>query len=470
MAEMIRGIALDAPVREPYTLYPIDELIRMNGLDEIAGGPPIDLDDLLSKDEMKPAIYIKNGRYDPAISEAAALCGGDVEDKKAENVRIVSYSPVIGGVYVEGAESDFTLENAYISLSGNGVGLGGRTSGAAVGDHGRLTLRNCVVDTVGANRCATAAGQNSVLRVYDSTLISHGAPFGEDAPDGGYTEDGPPAPLEILGNCRTHCTVDNSFSYFYNSTVICDGWAALSTDCSMGYVYLEARDCKVVATKSGYGAYADFCCHDKFVGCDFDVASQGIIMGGQSTGVFEDCKLRCGSYLAMIHCVMGLPVEVTELTVKDTVAAVKKAAVSIRSQNAIVDLTRSQITSESGVLVETKFNDDLFATKVRGRKVYGVDVNLTEMDARGDIIHKDHERDLRIHMKSSTLRGAICGGCLEMDKASHWLATGNSQVTFVGQLDKAQIDAPAGVTIEAKCAQQGTVELPGGGLLVMTLA
>lgn len=466
---VIKGTAIEPAVRKPYKNYPLEELIKMNGLDEIAGdGPPVDMDMLKSLTEMKPAVHIKDGKYNAEGSDPSILYGGRYDDKCADGLRVVSYSPMRGGVYVEGAGSTYTLENAAISLSGNGFGLGGKTSGVAVGDHATLIVKNSCVGTWGANRSCSSAGQNSILKVYNSTLMSHGAPYGSDAPDGGYTEDGPPPALEIEGNHRVHCTVDNSYSYFYDSTIMADGWAALSTDMAMGFVYLEAKDCKVIATKSGYGAYADFGCNTKFIGCDFNVACQGIIMGGQSTAVFEDCALDCGSYFGHLHCVMGLNVEVGELTARNSKIKTKAAVVSIRSQNAIVSLENSEIESESGILVHAMFNDDLFTTKVRGEKVYGVHVNIKDMSAAGDIIHEDPERDMTVTLTSAVLEGAIVNSALIMDVGSFWFASGDSSVILGCDIREGQIDAPAGITIKAVGAENAEYILASGGKLIVT--
>ena len=77
----------------------------------------------------------------------------------------------------------------------------------------------------------------------------YGVPYGEgiDSPQGLMAT--PPPPLEISGNSRAHCTMSNSYSFFYNSKIICDGWGALSTEVAEGFVYLEANDCEVIATK-----------------------------------------------------------------------------------------------------------------------------------------------------------------------------------------------------------------------------
>jgi hypothetical protein len=329
-----------------------------------------------------------------------------------------------------------------------------------------MTIKNCKVLTVGKSRCGTATEQYSKMYIYNSYIHAHGAPFGAAAanlPDAGS----PPSALEISGNCRAHCTQSNSETYLYDSTIIGDGWAALSTDGSEGYVKLEANNCKVQTILSGYGAYADGCCHDFFNGCDFDVADQAGIMAGECDMTFDDCTAVCGSYFAHIHCVMGMPSEVGTLTVKNSSINSAKDAVSIRSQNAIVNIQESEVYADNGVLVHSIVNTDPNATKTGGKRVYGIHVNIQASDLEGAILHEDPDREMIVSLEGSTLTGAIQGAILTLDGESSWTATNQSSVTIVGEIDLEQIDAPAGVTIQAVAGQSGTYTLASGGTLVL---
>jgi hypothetical protein len=455
------GIAPAITPRVPYVPIGPAEWFKEMGIEDKNGGPPPSM----GEDTSRPSVYIKDGQV--VAGNDATVYGGQIAADKVEGLKVVTYDGNVGGIFVEGAASNVTVEGAVISLSGEGHGLGEKTAGAGVSDHGTLTLRECLIDANGLSRTATSASGGSVLRVYDSALISHGAPFGDDAPEGS-PKMSPPAALEIQGNNRTHCTVQKSYSYFYNSLITCDGWAALSTDMSDGYVYLEANDCKVVSTKSGYGAYADWGCHDVFNGCQFDVACQGAIIAGEASVEFSECQLTCGSYLAFIHCVMGRHTEVGELTVEGTTARTKSEAITVHGQNAVIDLIDSDIISEAGILVHTIKNTDPNAAQVLGRPTPGVEVNLFDMSANGDILHDDPERDLRVSLVSSDLRGAIRNAYVSLDAGSKWYATADSNVTFSAETDLEQVDAPAGVTITAKAdSNQGTYDLYSGGKLVV---
>lgn len=446
--------------RVPYVPIEPWDWFKENGIEDKAGGPP----PMGKGPVMVPSVYIKDGKRIEGNDKT--VYGGQISDTEAADVRIVAYDGAVGGIYAEGAGTDYTVEGAVISLSGDGAGLGEKSAGAGVSDHAALTLKDCLIDVNGLSRTATSASGGSVLKVYDSALISHGAPYGDDAPNGS-PKMSPPAPLEIQGNNRTHCTVQNSYSYFYNTLITCDGWAALSTDASNGFVYLEANDCKVVATKSGYGAYADWGCHDVFNDCKFDVACQAAIIAGESSVKFTGCELNCGTYLALMHCVMGRHTEVGELTMADCYVKTGKTAIEVHGQNVVVDLENCQIET-AGALMRTCKNADPNASRVNGRPTPGDELRMKDMTVKGDILHEDPERDCRVYMTSTCLTGAIVNAALIMDQGSRWYATGDSKVLIAGDVNVAQIDAPAGVTITATASDgQGTYTLSSGGTLVV---
>lgn len=424
--------------------------------------------------EEKPAyacVEIKDGKLMPAAEEVkAALLGGEVSDTEGNMVEVLSSNSSIGGVYVSGEGSDFTLSDAVIKLSGEGSGLGGKISGASVEDHGKLTLKNCFINMDGKLRCATSCGGNSLLKVYDSMLVSHGDPWPVDVKEVTWVMGPgmakPPVYLEIEGNMRTHCTVMDSESYFYNSTIIADSWAALSTDAGGDRVYLEANDCKVITTRSGYGTYADTMCHCVLNRCDLELANMGAIIAGEADVKFHDCKAKCGSYLALIHVVGGSNTQVSGLDVVGGDIRTRDCAVIVKSENTDILFDGVKVKSLAGVLVRSRVNDDPMAAKVGNDVVYGIHVKLRNMDTENDIIHGDTERRMVIYFENSKLKGAITGGAIvKMDGESSWYADKDSDVVLMGSIDLDKVDAPAGVTITAKGAEAGEYALASGGLL-----
>ena len=111
--------------------------------------------------------------------------------------------------------------------------------------------------------------------------------------------------------------------------------------------------------------------------------------------------------------------------------------------------------------------DDPCATKVT-KDVFGVNVVMTDMDVKGDLLHEDTTREMWVMLNSTQLTGAIQHANVAFDKGSKWVATADSDVVFVTDVEPVQIDAPTGVTITAKGAQAGEFALAGGGTLVVT--
>lgn len=422
------------------------------------------------------AVEVQNGRLvrrDEAVS-------GEITDSAAKNVRLNIDRKDMGGIYVAGEGSDYTVEHANIRISGQGQGLGGKLSGAAVEDHARLTLRDCRINMDGRLRCATSAGGNSVLKVYDSMLISHGEPWPVEEKEVtwviGPGMSKPPVFLEIEGNMRTHCTVMDSESYFYHSTIIADSWAALSTDAAGDRVYLEANDCRVITTRSGYGTYADTGCYCTLNRCDLDVQNMAAIVAGESGVKLHDCTGKCGSYIVLNHVVGGGPgdailTQVSDIDITGGSYQCDDVAVICKSCNADVCFDGVRVDSRAGVLLKSRVNDDPCAPNPGGKEVYGIHVTVRNMETENSILHEDPNRRMTLKLERAKLTGAITGGVLlSMDADSTWTATADSCVVLSGDVAAGQLDACEGVTITATGGEDLERTLPSGGRLVVKTA
>ena len=305
-----------------------------------------------------------------------------------------------------------------------------------------------------------------MLRVSASVLSSPGIPLGEGQPQPEGIMRTPPPGLMIEGNSRTHCTMTGSHSYFYRCALLSDGWGALSTEAAEGYVYLEANDSRVVTLRRGYGAYADPGCHVVLNRCGVDSADMAGIVGGQGEMIFRDCDVRCGACFLLLHSVMGVAEEISRVEVSGGRIRSKGPALLIRSDNAIVVFDRAELHADQGVLVHTQINADPLAAPA-GDAPYGIDVTFRSMDLQGDILHEDAQRELYVSLERSVWRGAMRNGCLRMDVGSKWTATADSELTLLGEVQPAQLDALAGVTVRLHGGQSGQMVLPSGGTLVL---
>ena len=463
--EKIHGKVVQKPARKP-SLKILSMADIIEGVNAVLNPGKPKINWFAPAKDAIAAVHIKDGKYLAEQSNSSALFDGTVSDTEVNKLKVVAYQGNEGGLYVEGTASDVILDGAYISTAGDGEGIGGPASGVAVKYNGKLTIKNTVIDTNGRTRYATAAEEGSVLKVYDSILWAHGIPYGEDIEQPSALMSTPPPPLEINGNTRCHCTMSNSSSYFYRSKIICDGWAALSTESSEGYVYLEANDCDIICTKSGYGAYSDPGCHDVFNHCNFEVANMTAILAGNSDMTFKDCSANCGSYFALSHCVNGWAEEVAELTILGGSIKTKKEAILIKSHNAIIELNKVNIASEKGILVHSIKNDDPCTTNP-GDDPYGIDVIMKDLDVKGDLIHEDTDRAMWINLNSTIITGRIVNAVVCFDIGSKWIATEDSNITLSSEVDIAQIDAYEGVTITAKGQKSGTYNLSSGGTLII---
>lgn len=473
--ELIHGIPYQTFTRPEYKKMqgpPMDDHDGPGGPDGPGPGGP----EMPAEKPSYAALEIQNGKI---ISQDAAIIG-DISDSSAKNIRLDLNREDMGGIYVAGEGSDFTLEHANIRISGQGQGLGGKLSGAAVEDHASLTLRDCRINMDGKLRCATSAGGNSVLKVYDSTLISHGDPWNVEEKEVtwviGPGMAKPPVFLEIEGNMRTHCTVMDSESYFYDSTIIADSWAALSTDAAGDRVYLEANDCNVITTRSGYGTYADTGCYCVLNRCNLDVQNMAAIVAGESGVQLNDCTAKCGSYVVLNHVVGGGPgdaifTQVSNIAICGGKYRCQDPAVICKSVNSDILFDGAEIHSDCGVLLKSRINDDPCAPNPQGKSVYGIHATLKNMNTDNSILHEDPNRPMTLALENTSLVGAITGGVLlSLDPHSHWTANADSQVVLNGDVLLSQLDAIAGVTIAATGAVSQTVSLPSGGTLVVSKA
>lgn len=413
--------------------------------------------------EAKAAVHVKDGCCSPSSSAQTALLGGCAGSDRATDLRVEAGDGRTGGVFLEG-KGNYEVDGAWISLSGDCAGIGGPATGAAVRDGGELTVRNAVINVSGLTHYATVAERGSVLRVYDSVLTSHGAPFANGEPQPTAPMQTPPPPLMIAGNSRTHCTMTNSESYFYNSTIVADGWGALSTEAAEGYVLLEANDCTVVTVRRGYATYVDPGCHVRLNRCKVDSADMAAIVGGEGELSIVDSQVNCAANFLLMHSVFGEPDEVSEVVVRGGRVRSVQDALLIKSVNTNITLENTDLRACSGVLVHTIHNEDMLATPV-GKDPCGVAVTMKDMTAEGDILHEDDQRDLWLSLTDSVLSGAIRGANLRMDASSRWFASADSEVTLLGELDPTQIDAPEGVTVCLHAAETGRVQLASGGVL-----
>ena len=116
----------------------------------------------------KAAIEIRDG--DVQIVNEKALMSCDTDGQHIYNLKVVGYDGKDGGVYCEGENTDAVIENAYITLEGDGRGVGGPDTGVSARKGATVTIKNAVINGYGRSRFCTTAETGSRLYVSPEEL------------------------------------------------------------------------------------------------------------------------------------------------------------------------------------------------------------------------------------------------------------------------------------------------------------
>lgn len=179
---------------------------------------------------------------------------------------------VAGGVY--------TLRDCLIS---KGVSEVPERAGGVIAKvtDGLLVIRDSVLTTAGKGGIMYAdypveCSVSGTMVIVSSEITQTG--LGGDP--AGYTAAVPDPPsneaLTISGYARASMSQGLGYTYYYDSTVTTEAWAAMSTD--MGAVRFFAYNSDAIALRGGYGTYADTSCSNWFYGCTLQGAEIGAII------------------------------------------------------------------------------------------------------------------------------------------------------------------------------------------------
>lgn len=445
----------------------------------------------------KAAVYVDDGKYVAEKSDHGEVNGSNITGSAASGLKIVVRDDQTNGLYVRG-KSDFTLSNSTIDVLGNSAGWDenfGIGAGATVGFGATLTLRNVTVTTAGL-KATPVAGAGGVLRVYDSKLIAKGGELLPEnrLPNSGPGYFGPPVPLDISGTARGSNVIGDGKAYYYNSTIIADGWGAMSTDSAQPAVYLEINDCRVIVNNSGYGTYADLRAEVVANNTHFSAASDTGIISGNGKITFNNVTEDRAVNGVLLHAPGQDFLSVGTLNIKGGDFKTKEAVVLIKSHNANIVFDDVKLHPKNGVLLQSEVNDSkrspLMIWLMNERKpanvvttpATGINANFKNMPKlNGDIVHNDTTRTLTVNLEKTALKGSITGTVwaindisLKMDSNSTWTATRDSRLTLLDSTDVKQIDAARGVTIIAIAGKgttlSGHYKLAHGGELIVKKA
>jgi hypothetical protein len=446
--------------------------------------------------DFRSAVLINDGKRVTERSVAAAVMGGTVSDAAASNVVIDSQEENFNGIIVMG-DSNYTVDNAKIDLSGNG-GNDFAGYGAAIMSAGnaRLAVNHAQIKTRGAVRMALYVGGKSTMWVNDSTIeVASGmlpADYEFSIAPGKMKEV--PYGLGISGNVRATNLMDEGTAYYNNSRFKSNGWGVLSSD-GGGPTRMFVNNCIIETVGSGYGAYANGDAHDYFSNSTFNVADAGLIIGGNGWGTLTDGTVINSKKIGVfMHQGTGGSV----LTVQKKSKIISQdTAVQIKGRGGDVIVDDSELRAGNGILIQSMENDDpiMKAMAAGGggggppggggmpgseSGGYSPDVHATLRNSTltGDIVHAlTATADMTVTLQRATLTGAISTGVanpasgippskatfrsvglvvntlvasptahtlkVSLDWASSWVVTKTSYLNGLALADGAALGAPA---------------------------
>ena len=221
-----------------------------------------ELDDALATVEQEPVITVENGVT------------------TIDGLKMAIHDFTANGLTVAGADDTVVLQNADITkyvtsaISGTAGGYIAGTTG------GTLYIVDSVLSEdgrggVGGNYTVYASAGN--LIVENSRILQ----LGEE--EGGFTsaigEPGSNGGLLVYGVARANMSIGTSHTYYFDSYVETEGWAAMSTDAGRG-VEFYSYNSTARAVNGGYGVYADNGCYDYMYGTSLLAAEMGAIIAG----------------------------------------------------------------------------------------------------------------------------------------------------------------------------------------------
>lgn len=456
------------PSEHPYSVPGADVDPTKPGPGMDGGGPPKapPFPRMDSIDVLDGKLYIAENPY--------AEISGDITGSAMTGASYKTDEVCLNGLYV-GGKSEYSIKDSSFELKGHGIDdFAGIGSAVMVNNEAKVEMENVTITTHGAIRPCTVATGDSTLIVRNCVLDARGGEIPSTYVPriaSGMME--PPPGLKLGGNCRTHLSMGNSKAYFYDSKILANTWAALSTDGCTDELYLEANNCDVVCEDVGYAAYADGGCRDVLNDCRVSVATHVAIIAGDAWVKFNRNTVKSGQYGCMLHCIRGHYTETSEAHIVGGEWDVGDTLFFVKSQNCYVKLDGAKVTG-CKYLVHSIINDDSAKTEVPDDmklKCYGVNAIIANGDYEGDIVNEDVDRTMNVTIQNATVKGVIEDAYVKLDN-SKWAATGDSSVCLVGDVSAEQIDAAAGVVVSAiageGCALMGEYALASGGKLVVS--
>lgn len=231
----------------------------------------------------RQALYLDDTGIVDFKSVPAAMRGGRLTVDHLRNIGISSVGENFNGIYAAGG--DYDIKNLKIDFFGNGrsdfAGYGAAVM--STGEETTLVIDRAHIVTEGVVRSAVIAAEGSNMIVKNSYIQAYDGVLPDDyIPTIDTTQmRSVPWMLSLSGNCRaTNLLGTNTKATYINSYIGAEGWGVLSTDgCTEPKLTVINSEIAITGP-DGYGSYAIGNATERFLGCEFNVATYATINRG----------------------------------------------------------------------------------------------------------------------------------------------------------------------------------------------
>ncbi len=393
-----------------------------------------------------------------------------LDDSGVDGLVLETGDMLVSAVAVSGDDSVFTISNAEIHLGVNEetayVASSTTAGSGALVSSGTLYITDSTI-TVDGGANGAEGGHYAVEAYSTGTLVVNNASMiqtGRGGADGLTDESNEPGSnngLLIAGYARSSMSIGASQTYYYNSYVETEGWAAMSTDSASGSgLDFYSYNSEAYAVSGGYGIYADSSCRDWLYATTLRGAEHGVIIsnngavhvysGASATeedalayypedGELTDAGslIEAGRNCFYIHSPgtgsafgQQAVVEVMDSTLRtseelndqqtlvdyaekysqgvaDYLDFIRGSIILVKSHSADIDLTNVEIDSYSNTILMTALNADSSSRYLySGNEDTATSLTMTDMDVTGDVKNYDYQRNVEILLDNTSWNGA----------------------------------------------------------------
>ena len=218
------------------------------------------------------------------VNGGSAVVGGD-----EDNYELAGIILPVTEEYYEGSAVDFDYAVNSV-FTGTQDAAGGGNTFHVTGEGSSLVVKNIYATSQGSQTAVMYTdGSDDTMVIQDSYIESYGSVPGYEEVSDFMALQG----LLVWGHTRTNLSQGYTATYYYNTAVIADGWAAMSTDGAQGLgVNFVAVNSYAETTDGGYAIYSDHECRDYIFGTTLVGAEYGaIIASGGELYMFDGEKV-----------------------------------------------------------------------------------------------------------------------------------------------------------------------------------